>query len=54
MPQILCTECTWSGDSDEALNDDEHILSCPDCGASTDDDHSQWADPDDLTDTYGS
>lgn len=58
MPEVKCTECQWQGDAEDTDNDfdegGEHMYACPECHAPTDDDHSQWEDPDDLSDTYGS
>ena len=60
MADVACTECTWRGSFGDTLNDFEededgdlvgsHCNACPECHASTTDDHG--FDEEDMGDTY--
>lgn len=62
MPEVVCTECDWSGDFSELVSDThedsdgdlvgDHINACPECYAQTVDVHD--ADPADFGDRYDS
>lgn len=61
MPQVICTECGWTGEAEDTLSNvyedsdgdlvGEYLLACPECHASTVD--SEQFDSSDMGDGYG-